>query len=95
AQTDRGRYDRPSPPPRAEPDIARRSDARIRELEREVQALRAERGATMQHGPRRPVYRERPPPRYPDRDTRRDDRARIAASQRAPRRVERDGYSDN
>jgi hypothetical protein len=68
---------------------------RLRELEREVHALQAERGAALRRGPGQPVYRERPPPRYPDRDTRRDERARIVASQRAPRRVERDSYSDN
>lgn len=95
AEIDRRRYDRPPPPPRAERDIARRYDLRLRELEREVNALRAERAAGLRRGAGQPIYRDRPPPRYPDRDTRRDERARIAASQRAPRRVERDGYSDN
>jgi hypothetical protein len=100
AEIDRRRFDRPPPPQqRGERDMARRYDARVRELERELNALRADRGAAMRRGPgpgQQPMYRDRPPPpRYPNRDTRRDEGDRMAAAQRAHRRVEHDGYSDN
>ncbi len=65
--------------------VASRYDSRLRELEREVRALRADREVAM----RRTADR-RPPPR----ELRRDERERYAVSQRAPRRAARDRYSD-
>jgi len=65
--------------------VASRYDGRLRELEREVRALRADREVAM----RRTADR-RPPPR----ELRRDERERYAVSQRAPRRAPRDRYSD-
>ncbi len=65
--------------------VASRYDSRLRELEREVRALRADREVAM----RRTADR-RPPPR----ELRRDERERYAVSQRAPRKAARDRYSD-
>jgi hypothetical protein len=65
--------------------VASRYDSRLRELEREVHALRAEREIAMRHTADR-----RPPPR----DLRRDERERYAVSQRPPRRAARERYSD-
>ena len=65
--------------------VASRYDSRLRELEREVHALRAEREIAM----RRTADR-RPPPR----ELRRDERERYAVSQRPPRRAARERYSD-
>jgi hypothetical protein len=65
--------------------VASRYDSRLRELEREVHALRAEREIAMRRSGDR-----RPPPR----DLRRDERERYAVSQRPPRRAARERYSD-
>ena len=65
--------------------VASRYDSRLRELEREVHALRAEREIAM-----RRTAERRPPPR----ELRRDERERYAVSQRAPRRAARDRSSD-
>ena len=65
--------------------VASRYDSRLRELEREVHALRAERDIAMRRTPDR-----RPPPR----ELRRDERERYAVSQRPPRRAARERYSD-
>ena len=65
--------------------VASRYDSRLREQEREVRALRAEREMAM-----RRTAERRPPPR----ELRRDERDRYAVSQRAPRRAAREHYSD-
>jgi len=86
--------------PRFDRDVApRQYEARLRELEREVRMLRADREGAMRRGPdrretARQLYRERPPARYADQEMR--ERERYAVSQRAPRRPPpRDRYSND
>lgn len=82
---------RPPPPRRLaredvrQQEVGNRYDSRLRELEREVRALRADREVAM----RRTADRRSPP-----RELRRDERERYAVSQRAPRRAPRDRYFD-
>jgi hypothetical protein len=69
---------------RSDRDMApRQYESRLRELEREVHALRAEREQALRH-----VADRRPPPR----ELRRDER--YAPPQRPPRNVARDRYSN-
>jgi hypothetical protein len=90
SEAERRRHDvnNERPLPRVDRNVvASTYDNRLRELEREVHALRAEREIAM----RRPADR-RPPPR----ELRRDERDRYAVSQRPPpRRTARDRYSDD
>jgi len=86
AERRRHEINRGRPLPRVDRDVvASRYDSRLRELEREVRALRSDREVAM----RRTADR-RPPPR----ELRRDERERYAVSQRAPRKAARDRYSD-
>lgn len=87
SEAERRRHDvNERPLPRVDRNVvASRYDSRLRELEREVHALRAEREMAM-----RRTAERRPPPR----ELRRDERERYAVSQRAPRRAARDRYSD-
>ena len=85
---ERRRYDRPRERvvTRSDRDLApRQYESRLRELEREVHALRADREQALRH-----VADRRPPPR----ELRRDERERYAVPQRTPRRVARDRYSN-
>jgi hypothetical protein len=71
---------------RSDREVApRQYESRLRELEREVHALRADRERALRH-----VADRRPPPR----ELRRDERDRYALPQRPPRKVARERYSN-
>jgi hypothetical protein len=83
---ERRRYDRPQErvAMRSERDMPpRQYENRLRELEREIHALRAEREQAMRH-----VADRRPPPR----ELRRDERDRYGPPPQPPRNVARDRY---